>query len=829
MLTRMWSSLQSGRFRLTQWLLFCWIKPTVLGIEQLNSTADEPVCYVLPLRSIADFLLVDRLCRDAGLPRPVMPINQVDEHRALFFLGHSEGLFGRRSRRRRSARLLRLFDHQTGLDAKIKIVPVSIFWGHQPDREKSIFKLILSENWTATHRVKKALAMLFHPNHIFVQYSAPVSLAELMATEADRSKQIHKLLRLLRVHFKNQRQAIIGPDLSHRRTLIDTIVSSNNVRSAIDKTMAAESGLTETTLLRRAHQYGTEIASHQSYRVIRFFHVLLSWLWHRLYDGIEVNRIHIPQKLAQSHEIVYVPCHRSHIDYLLLSYVLYHNGLAPPHIAAGINLNLPVIGALLRRGGAFFMRRSFHDDLLYKAVFDEYIHQMFIRGYSVEYFIEGGRSRTGRTLPPRTGMLAMTASSYLRDPGRPICFIPVYFGYERILEVATYMSELSGKTKKAESIIDLFRVVRSFKYAFGGVTVNFGEPLALPGFLSERRTLTDSQPPTDEEFLSICQQLARELVTRINSAAAITPVALLATALLCTRRLTMEESQLARQIDVLRTIAMRGAYGGRISVTNVPADQAINHGIDVAGLKRTEHPFGPTISMPPERGALLTYYRNNVAHVFTIPSLVARFAAHQGTTTTSEICRYVNVLYPYLKSEYLLPYAIDEVADVCRGAVGVLQQLELLQVSSGHISSPAPDSYHYAALTDIGMIIEPTLERFFIVASLLETRGAQQPEVIQASAASIAQKLSTLFGINSPTFFEKSLFADFIATLRSEGMIEAGQDGYCTSNAFTGFIAETALTLDSDLRYHVLQAVENAEVTSTRAADIDVIANGSPP
>ena len=124
------------------------------------------------------------------------------------------------------------------------------------------------------------------------------------------------------------------------------------------------------------------------------------------------------------------------MDYLLLSYVIYHKGYAVPHIAAGINLNMPVIGSLLRRGGAFFLRRSFGGNALYSAVFSRYLGTIMARGHSIEYFIEGGRSRTGRLLQPKTGMLAMTVRAYLRNPGRPVVFVPIYFGYERLVEGA---------------------------------------------------------------------------------------------------------------------------------------------------------------------------------------------------------------------------------------------------------------------------------------------------------------------------------------------------------------------------------------------------------
>ena len=139
------------------------------------------------------------------------------------------------------------------------------------------------------------------------------------------------------------------------------------------------------------------------------------------------------------------------MDYLLLSYIIYHQGYALPHIAAGINLNIPVVGRLLRKGGAFFIRRSFAGNALYTVVFMKYLAAIMARGHSIEYFIEGGRSRTGRLLHPKTGMLSMTVRSFLRDPVRPVVFVPVYFGYERIVEANTYISELSGAPKKKES------------------------------------------------------------------------------------------------------------------------------------------------------------------------------------------------------------------------------------------------------------------------------------------------------------------------------------------------------------------------------------------
>ncbi|MBL4680778.1 MAG: hypothetical protein JKY88_08660 [Pseudomonadales bacterium] len=332
--TSLLKKFRSIQFKTTRAFLHAWIKPTVLGchVEYLGIEPDDLVCYVLYSRSIGDLLVLDHACEKAQLPRPINPIADL-ESRSFFFLGHSEGTLGRKTQREQSARMLRLFQHQASTEdsgkggsiesetikgRRIKIVPVSLFWGHQPDKEKSIFKLILSENWTVTSRLKKIFAGLLHPRHILVQFSKAIDLAELMEGEPEKEKQKRKLLRLLRVHFTRQKQAIIGPDLSHRRTLINSIMTSTSVLEAINQEIKTEHK-SRYEIEKIALSYAQEIAADQSYRIVRFFFVLLTWLWNKLYDGINISRIETAKELAKSHEIVYIPCHRSHIDYLLLS------------------------------------------------------------------------------------------------------------------------------------------------------------------------------------------------------------------------------------------------------------------------------------------------------------------------------------------------------------------------------------------------------------------------------------------------------------------------------------------------------------------------------
>lgn len=282
-----------------------------------------------------------------------------------------------------------------------------------------------------------------------------------MATEHGTDKTIaQKLARVARMHFSRQRLAAVGPSLPARQDLFNKLLASKAIEKAVEDE-ARSKKISHEKAQQNAIALMEEIAADFSYETVRLSDRVLSWTWNRLYQGINVTNAERVRQLAQDgHEIVYVPCHRSHMDYLLLSYVLYHQGLVPPHIAAGINLNFWPAGPIFRRLGAFFIRRTFKGNKLYSTVFREYLGELFTRGYSVEYFVEGGRSRTGRLLEPKTGTLSMTIQAMLRGGTRPITLVPIYIGYEHVMEVGTYAKELRGATKEKESLPQMLRGLR---------------------------------------------------------------------------------------------------------------------------------------------------------------------------------------------------------------------------------------------------------------------------------------------------------------------------------------------------------------------------------
>src|SRR4030095_4536718 len=458
-------------FSIVRALLRAITKPVARGAEQIAK--DLPVCYVLNRRSLTDLVMLDIVAEREGLVSPRAPLMDTGlfERRRFFFLNRGTGRFGRRSMRTYSTRLLRL--QEAGREAggaNVHLVPVSIFWSRAPNKEKSLIRVLLSENWTVTSRMRRLTVLLFNRRANTMQFAAPSRLADVADASISDARLTRRIARLVRVELKNQRTALLGPDLSHRRTLVMQIVAARAVRDAI----AAEAGRTGKSfdaIRHLAEKHANAIASDMSYVTIRFLDRLLTWFWNRIYEGVDVFGIERIKHIAGTHTLVYVPSHRSHIDYLLLSYLLYYHGLMIPLIAAGDNLDMPVIGSILRRGGAIFMRRSFRHDRLYADVFGEYLFQVFRRGSAVEYFIEGGRSRTGRLLPARTGLLSMTIDVHRRGVSRPITFVPFYMGYERGIEGRSYLDELRGASKRRESPFDVLRSLRVIREKFGRVHV----------------------------------------------------------------------------------------------------------------------------------------------------------------------------------------------------------------------------------------------------------------------------------------------------------------------------------------------------------------------
>ena len=799
-------------------LLYLWVRSETINQSAFTLKLDtaKPVFYVLQLPSISDLAVVDSECRKAGLPRPILPVSvgKLDEPSAFFYLTPEAGWLGGQDKRGTSPTLVRLLKTLTAdvtLDAQI--VPVSVFWGQSPESESSPWKLLFADSWAVTGRLRKFLSILILGRKTRVQFSTPIQLRELLAQDKGPERTQRMVHRLLRVHFRNQKAAVIGPDISHRRNLVKGLIHGPLVHQAIlDEAERSKTSVAKVEA--QALRYGNEIASDYAYTAIRFLEVVLSWFWNKIYDGIKVNHIEAVQEVAHGHEVIYVPCHRSHIDYLLLSYLLFKNGLTPPHIAAGINLNMPVIGTLLRRGGAFFMRRTFKGNPLYTSVFNEYLHTLFTRGFPVEYFVEGGRSRTGRMLQPKTGMLAITLRSFLRSNRLPVVFVPVYIGYERVLEGRTYLGELRGASKKKESIFDIVKVINAIrKQRFGHVWVNFGEPLKLAEFLDSEQPDWRSQqlaPQYRPTWLNdTANHLAERIARHLNEAAAVNPVNLVALALLSTSKLALDEKALARVLDLYLALLRSVPYSPHTSLPDGDGQALIDYVQSMELLATQKDPLGKIYYLDENNAVLMTYYRNNVLHIFALPALLASFFQSNARISREQILRFSRALYPYLQSELFIRWNLDELDAVIDQWLTAFVEQGLLRFEDGVFLRPAPSSRQFVLLTLLSRTIAQTLQRFYMAIALVLNAGqnALSAEELEDLCTVMAQRLSILHGLNAPEFFDKSLFRHFIQTLLDEGVLRQDEAGKLSHHELLGDLAEGAAkrVLPAEIRLSIRQ------------------------
>lgn len=786
--------------------------------QDTNNAADIDVVYVLHKRGLTDLIVLDLITTRHNLPSPIEWLQNeptrsaadatenLRPQRRFFCLNRASGVvLGRHTMQNLSPGLVNLHALMK-LDQKRRVilVPVTTIWGRIPNRERSIMRLLVSDQWSATSRLRRFFTLIFNRRDILLQFGQPLDFNEMLTNDVAEELAPRRTARLLRRRFSNQRRAVLGPDLSHQRTLVDQIVSSNNVRQAISTTAQSDAKKAHRKLRTRARKNAESIASNMSYTVIRMFDGLLRLLWTRMYDGVTINGLEQVRENAQENTLIYVPCHRSHIDYLLLSYQLYHAGLSIPHIAAGDNLNMPIVGPLLRRGGAFFMRRRFRDDRIYSAVFTEYLYQVYRRGHSVEYFIEGGRSRSGRLLPAQTGILNMTLDHNERGLPKPLVFVPVYFAYERLIESGAYLKELRGEKKKGESLGGLFSSLKLLRQSFGEVTVNFGTPMPLTDFIKQHDDLPRS---------ALAKQLGEVITERINNAAHVTPINLVSLITLATPRVAIEEAELLVQLESMLKILAARPPGAEYTVSPKTPKEIIAYVEELDMLSRESTagttPGSDILSHDAATAVLMTWYRNNVLHLLALPSLLACLLRNQPTPLTeADLQRMVEIVHPYLQQELSVP---GNAQTQSRHWLATLTELGLLHAeTSKGITSYQPPVEREAQhrLQSLSQVIMQTLERHYIVVATLATagQGALTRSELEARCQAQAQRMSRLQGLNAPEFFDMKLIRGIITLMFNRGVLFANADDKLNFNETIHRVNETAeLVISPDFRQGLLR------------------------
>ncbi|MCJ8341053.1 MAG: 1-acyl-sn-glycerol-3-phosphate acyltransferase [Pseudomonadales bacterium] len=638
----------------------------------------------------------------------------------------------------------------------VKIVPVTLYHGHFPNRESSWWRVVFSERWGPKGWWSRLLHLLINGRKTLLQLDSPFSLKALMHEGGlqPSGAEAVKIVKMLQRHFNQRRTATFGPDLSNRKRLLEKIINQDDIQSAIEL-YAEQKQLSFGESEKYARQQLRGIAANLSPSFVRWFSSVLGWFFRRTYRQVKIQGVDAVRQIAKDYQVVFLPCHRSHMDYVLLSWSLHNQGLMLPHVVAGDNLNAPILGGALKLGGAVFMRRSFYDDPLYGALFKSYIKQLHGSGHALEYFIEGGRSRTGRLLPAKSGVLAMTLQASLQEGGKPIAVVPVWISYDKLVESRSYAQQLANGQKKPESLSGLLQSLKLFKGKFGDAVISYAKPIVV----NERFSKFDNLKVSSN-------LLARQVMEDINGACYVNETALLATVLLATHRLRLTREQLIERVGQLSSVLVK--------MPNAPAGIAkgsVGEWIDMAEARGQLSVSSADVYLTAEQACEMTFYRNQIHHLTLLVGLYLLVAKRYPKPLVQTVPKLIKGVYPHLAKELYWPWqgvqitkALREIRELLVSQQLLIEDKNCLQVRNTAVS------------VALMQTVEPYLLRYYIVFKLLqEYRDLTVTDLVDESVR-LASLLHVEFGFHSPEYTDPKSIDRFIKAMQEQQVL-AVKDG----------------------------------------------------
>lgn len=590
------------------------------------------------------------------------------------------------------------------------LVPQIIVWEKKPEQyKKNIIDIVFGDP-QAPGRIRKLINFILNYRRAFVQLGEIINLKDFIENEKE-VKDIDALAQKLkwRLHheFYLEQKVIRGPVLKGSKKICEEIMKNKVFLNSIEF-IAKKDGVESNLYIQKAKKYLKNLSADFNINYIEGLSLIFTTVWYRLYAGIEVDTEGLEKIREEGKKtpLIIVPSHKSHIDYLMISYIFYTNGLIPPHITAGDNLSFWPMGHIFRHCGAFFIKRKIGDNELYRLVLKEYVRKLLKEGYWIEFFIEGGRSRTGKLLPPKRGFLSMIVDAMLSGATYDVKFVPTSLTYEKVIEETAYTKEITGEEKKKrESFLDLVKTPKVLKSRYGKIYVEFEEILSLRKFLQENNINVDV--PYEEKLPDeVMKKLQYSIVDRINNAGVVTPTSLTLFSILNHTKRGISRETLIRRVGFVINFIMEKK--GRLSDLIIKSleknfllkdedslvegrkktlllydnekPQAEIIGNSVSSLidetmrifyknKALDiHQIDEDVIITPIRHkrVLLDYYKNNIIHYFVSESLFSlgflNIFNNKGKITTDELKEDVRFLSKLFKYEFIYRenYNFDE-------------------------------------------------------------------------------------------------------------------------------------------------------------------------
>ena len=564
--------------------------------------------------------------------------------------------------------------------------------------------------------------------------------------------------------------------MKSREEMMDIVLASPGLLQRIARSAGAASGDGQASR-ERAREYFLEIASDYNERWLNLWKRTLSFLWRAIYDDFVIDQEGMAKLREIAHRMpcVILPSHRSHVDYLILSYIFYLQKIPLPHVAAGDNMNFWPLGPIFRQSGAFFLRRRFQGDNLYADVFLAYVETLLSEGVPIEFFLEGGRSRTGKMVQPKYGMLAMILRAYQHRVSEDIALLPVYLGYDRIIEEDSYLAELSGASKRSESVLDVIKHAKIMRHRYGNIYLNFGEPISLKSYFAGH-TKKFAELTTAEQQ-ALYRDVGSLVVSGINRVSVTTPLALVAAALLCHGRRETTEALLVEIFGAFTDYL--GYQKTKLAPSLAFRDQARTAAVQIflkrgcldykknkGGNNRAE---GSYLLADAER-LRLEYYKNNIIHHF-VPLSFLSAAILSGPETLID-WRLVREEYIFLKGLFAQEFLRGKDHDVeIASAQAYLRQRGVLKTVNERGEEVLPEGRE--SLLPFAGLVQSYLESYLTVfracAQLDEEpeKEKDQLDYIRGWAA----KMNTRGGIRRAESISGAYYANALKFLRGEAVM----------------------------------------------------------
>jgi glycerol-3-phosphate O-acyltransferase len=552
----------------------------------------------------------------------------------------------------------------------------------------------------------------------------PIDLkAFVSANEGQPTEVIARKVRSsLHHHLARETRAVFGPPRKPTERLVEEAMRDRVFQQTVEA-LSKETGRSVEALNRSARRNFGQIAARYSPSVVGFAAPLLHQVFNRIYDGVEVDEAGLERamKAAAHAPVVLTPSHKSHVDYLIMSYVLFQRGYTVPLVAAGANLSFFPLGPFLRRGGAFFLRRSFKGDKLYTAVFKAYLKKLVHDGIHHEFFPEGGRSRTGKLLSPKLGLFTWLVDAVLEGARNELLFVPVAIDYEKVVEGASYRAELAGGEKKPEDLKALLSAPSVLAENYGRIHLTFDEPVSLAKLMKERQV--DAKTATDEQKKALVRALGNRVMYGISRVSTVTPHALLAAALLAHRRRGVSVRELTDRISLLRRMATELGAPLSVQLKDAPSSPTVLGPVQDAmrmfsseGFVRIVEARGePIYQVEDERRTELCFYKNTLMNLVAGRTIVcAALLSVEPNRTAAAVRERALVLSRLLKMEFIYPVGqtFEQLFDA---TVEHLLALGLL-VRDGETLAVAPEAHGRPSVQFLADLLLDLLESYLIAA-----------------------------------------------------------------------------------------------------------------